>query len=447
MHTKEKSNSVSESARGNSGAGASGAPPPAIAVVGGGVAGLTAAWLLQKVAKVHLYERNDYIGGHTRTATIEEGPDAGTPVDMGFIVMNHRNYPLLTRLLSRLRVDLGDSDMSFGYRCEGSGYEYAGTSLRGLFAQPANLLRPTHWGMLRDIMRFNEDARRQLREGALRNETLGEFLKRGGYGHAFAQHYLLAMGAAIWSSPSSRMLDFPARAFLRFFNNHGLLTPSRRLQWRYVRGGSQTYVREMLRTFLGEVVLNARLSGIRRMPGGGAMLRLADGSERAYSHLVLAAHADESLALLDDPSPRERELLGAWQYQQNDTILHTDTGVMPRARAAWASWNFSRAPGDSGGARPVSITYHMNRLQQLRTRQQYFVTLNREPSPDPARILQRVTFTHPVYSAAALNSQDALRDLNGTANTYYAGSYLGYGFHEDAVRSAVDVAAHFGVAL
>ncbi|MCE9614496.1 MAG: FAD-dependent oxidoreductase [Lentisphaerae bacterium] len=419
--------------------------PPAVAIVGGGVAGLTVAWLLQRVVDVHLFERNDYAGGHTRTIVIPDGPDAGTAIDIGFIVMNHRNYPLLTRLFKQLAVDLGDSDMSFGYSCERTGYAYSGSGLGGLFARTTNLVSADHWRLLRDIVAFNRDAVRQLRAGALAGVTLGQYLDSRRYSRAFADHYLLAMGAAIWSAPAADIRDFPALPFVRFFHNHGLLTLDDRPAWKYVKGGSQRYVQTMLRSFRGTLHLNARIAGIRRGPAG-ACLRFADGSEATFSHLVLAAHADESLALLDDPSPSEREWLGAWRYQANETVLHTDTTVLPPATRAWASWNFCRvAEGDA--QKPVSVTYDMNRLQQLGTRARYLVTLNRTARIPEAQRVYSTVFTHPMYSFASLASQDKLRELNGSANTYYCGSYLGYGFHEDAVRSAVDVATHFGVSL
>ena len=416
-----------------------------IAIIGGGAAGLTAAWLLQRVAEIHLFEKNDYAGGHTCTFTIPDGPDAGTPVDLGFIVMNHRNYPLLTKLFEQLAVDLGDSDMSFGYRCERTGYTYCGSDLGGLFAQPRNLFNAEHWRMLRDIAAFNRRAKEDLSKNALNGDTLGQYLDKGRYSRVFAEHYLLAMGAAIWSAPSSDIRDFPVLPFVRFFHNHGLLGINDRPAWKFVRGGSQAYVRSLLRTFRGQIHLNARIAGIRR-GADGIRLRMTDGSEQTFSHLVLAAHANESLALLDDPSSRENDLLGAWRYQSNETVLHTDPVVMPPARRAWASWNFARAAGDAL-QRPVAVTYHMNRLQQLKTQKQYFVTLNREaPIPAQHRLHSR-TFTHPMYTFASLATQDKLRALNGTANTYYCGSYMGNGFHEDAVRSATDVATHFGVTL
>lgn len=419
-------------------------PPARIAVVGSGVAGLTAAWLLQRVAEVHLFEKGETLGGHTHTAVVPDGPDAGTPIDMGFIVMNHRNYPLLTRLFQKLAVDLGDSDMSFGYHCTRTGYAYAGTSLGALFAQPRNLVNADHWRMLADILRFNRSTQQHLRDGSLRDLTLGQYLDRGGYSRAFAEHYLLAMAAAIWSSPAVDVRDFPALAFVRFFHNHGLLTLRDRPAWKFVRGGSQTYVRAMMGSFRGTVVTGARIAGIRRGPNQ-ACLRFEDGREERYNHLVLAAHADESLALLEDPSPRERDCLGAWRYSHNEAVLHTDPSVMPGTARAWASWNFCREAGSTGKA--VSITYHMNRLQQLRTREPYFVTLNGAARINPARRVCSVGFTHPTYSFASMATQARLRELNGSANTYYCGGYLGYGFHEDAVRSATDVTAHFGVTL
>jgi predicted NAD/FAD-binding protein len=413
-----------------------------VAVIGAGVAGLTAAWMLQRKQRVDLYENNDYPGGHTRTITIEEGPDAGTPIDMGFIVMNHRNYPLFTRLLERLDVALGDSDMSFGYQCERTGYAYAGTNLGSLFARTANVFSPRHWSMLSDIVRFNKTAAKQLQAGQVTTQALGDYLETEGYGQPFAEHYLLAMGSAIWSSPGPEIREFPAKAFVQFFHNHGLLTLNDRPQWRYVKGGSQTYVRAMLNDFSGTCHLNQPIHRIRRVKDG-VHIELPGGEDRLYDRVVLACHADEALALLADPTPEEQRLLGAWRYQPNEAVLHTDPSVMPRARRAWASWNFWR-PGGEGDEDTVSITYHMNRLQQLQTRRPYFVSLNRRNSiPDDA-CLHRETFTHPVYTFDAINSQEGLKALNGRSRTFFCGSYFGNGFHEDAVRSAVEVAGHFG---
>jgi predicted NAD/FAD-binding protein len=416
-----------------------------VAVVGAGVAGLTAAWLLQRKYRVELFERNPYAGGHTRTVTVEDGPDAGTPVDMGFIVMNHRNYPVLTRVFEQLDTDLGDSDMSFSYRCDATGYTYAGTNVAALFARAGNLLNREHWRMLGDIIRFNRAATQQVEEDTLNGDTLGQYLEKGKFSTAFANHYLLAMGSAIWSAPQHEMLDFPARPFIHFFHNHGLLTLGDRPQWRYVRGGSHTYVRSMLNTFQGSLHTEAAPRSVRR-EGGGVVLRLKDGAERRFDHVVIGTHADEALALLEDPSGPERELLGAWRYQPNEAILHTEEAVMPGTKKAWASWNFLR-PENADAAHPVSVTYHMNRLQRLQTQQEYFVSLNLGSHVPTSRRLTTITFTHPLYTFASLATQDRLANLNGVNSTYYCGSYFGYGFHEDAARSGVQVAEQMGVSL
>jgi predicted NAD/FAD-binding protein len=416
-----------------------------VAVVGAGVAGLTAAWLLQRKYRVDLYERNAYAGGHTRTVVLHEGPDKGMPVDMGFIVMNQRSYPLLTRIFEQLGVPLGDSDMSFGYRCAATGYTYAGTGPAALFAQPANVFRRDHWRMLSDILRFNRAATRAVQEGTLNGQTLGRYLEDGGYGKAFTDHYLVAMGSAIWSAPQREMLDFPVEPFLRFFFNHGLLSLGDRPPWRYVRGGGRTYVKAMLRDLEGSVHLGAAPASVRRGTDG-ATLRWPDGREKRYAKVVLATHADEALALLDDPSDLERSLLGAWRYQPNSTVLHTDASVMPGARRAWASWNFLR-PAQADPDHPVSVTYHMNRLQRLSSKTQYFVSLNLDALIPEARRLDATVFTHPVYSFESLATQSRLKALNGQDHTWFCGSYFGYGFHEDAARSAVEAAEQMGVSL
>ena len=416
-----------------------------VAVIGAGVAGLTAAWLLQRKYDVALYEQNDYPGGHTFTVRIQNGPDAGTAIDMGFIVMNHRNYPLFTRVLAELGVELGDSDMSFGYRCAASAYTYAGRHIGALFAQPGNLCNADHWRMLADIVRFNRAATRDLREGALTDATLGRYLEKGGFSRPFADHYLLAMGSAIWSAPLEQIRDFPVTPFLRFFCNHGLLSLRDRPQWRYVRGGSQTYVEAMLKQFGGKLHLGTPPSAVRRDPSG-IELTFPDGRVTRYDHVVLAAHADESLALLADATESERRLLGAWRYLPNQTILHTDEAIMPARRRAWASWNFLR-PAPEMGTQSVSVSYHMNRLQGLRTDRQYFVSLNPGGMiPDHLKIHSTV-FTHPEYSFESLATHAGLKAMTGENHTHYCGSYFGYGFHEDAVKSAVRVAERMGVTL
>jgi predicted NAD/FAD-binding protein len=416
-----------------------------IAVIGGGAAGLTAAWLLQKKHQVTLFEKNKVLGGHTRTIEVTRGPDAGTPVDTGFIVMNHRNYPLFTRVLEKLDVPLADSDMSFGYHCEETGYAYAGTNLRSLFARSRNWFDPAHWSMLRDILRFNRTAREDLDGNRLNGETLNEYLEQGAFGKPFAERYLLAMGSAIWSSPHADIGSFPARSFISFFANHGLLSIDDRPQWRYVKGGSRQYIHSMLKTLGQDAHASCPARGIARTPSG-VQVRLEDGSTHLFDRVVVATHADEAIALLEDPTRDEQQHLGAWTYQANEAVLHSDPQVMPRARHAHASWNFTREVGMEA-ARAVSITYDMNRLQRLETKSRYYVTLNRGGVIAEDLVVDRTTFMHPLYNKESMASQPQLKKLNEEGNTLFCGSYFGYGFHEDAVRSAVNVADLLGITL
>lgn len=421
------------------------ATPSRIAVVGAGAAGLVAAHLLQRRHYVTLFEKNDYAGGHTHTVTIPDGPDKGTPVDTGFIVMNHRNYPLLTRLLEQLGVPLRDSEMSFSYWDERTALQYAGGGLNELFAQRRNLLRPAFLRMVREIFRFFREAERDLAAGGLRDQTLGDYLQRGRYSDLFVRHHLIPMAAAIWSTPDGRMMDFPAESFLQFFRNHGLLTVNDRPQWRTVAGGSHTYVKRIIADFKGEIRLSSPIVSVRRLDDRVA-LATASGPAGEFDGVVIAAHADEALGLLADPSDAERRLLGAWIYQANDTVLHTDATVMPPLRRIWSSWNYTREPGgDPAG--PATVSYWMNRLQSLSTHMPLFVSLNRRTPLRTDRVILRTVYHHPTYSRDALAAQRELPGLNGTRRTWYCGSYFGYGFHEDAVRSGVHVARSFGINL
>ena len=415
-----------------------------IALIGGGVAGLTAAWLLQHKCEVHLFDPNDYAGGHTRTIMAPEANASPTPVDIGFIVMNHSNYPLLTRLFKQLGIELDDSDMSFSYHDKTTGYAYNGTNLRGLFAGPGTLRDPKHWKMIRDILRFNRCAAEMAETGEPGDMTLGEFIDHGQYSQAFEERYLLPMSAAIWSAPLKDMRNFPALSIVHFFKNHGLLSVNDRPQWRYVVGGSQTYVQRMLENFDGELHLNC---GAKRLHRDERSVRVdvGDGKVHTFDYAIVATHADEALALLADPSPDEAALLGAWTYQPNSVVLHTDASVMPRTKRAWASWNAVSYGEDID--QPVALSYHMNRLQKLSSSRDYFVSLNLEERIDPEHVIHRERFNHPVYNFASVATQKRLPSLNGVNRTLFCGSYFGYGFHEDAVRSAVDAAAHFGVAL
>jgi len=423
------------------------AAPPGqrIAVVGSGVAGLVAAWMLDRVHDVTLFEAEDYPGGHTHTITIERGPDAGTPVDTGFIVMNLRNYPVLTRLLERLEVRLQPSTMTFGFHCERTGFQYAGTGLPGLFAQPGNLVRPSFHRLLGDIVRFGRRAKRDLAAGATAGLTLGDYVAGLGLSARFRRDYLEPMGAAIWSAPPGAIAGFPAESFLRFFENHGLLTLTDLPQWQAVAGGSHTYVKRMLAGFRGRVRLRAPVRQVRRADDAVEVTAEGAGAER-FDQVVIATHADQALRLLADPSPDEQRLLGPWQYSRNHTLLHTDVRVLPPSRAAWAAWNYTRE-AVTGADDVVSVTYDMNRLQRLRTRERYCVTLNRRGPVDPARVIAEMTYTHPLYGFASLATQAELPALNGRRRTWFCGGYFGYGFHEDAARSGLHVARGFGLDL
>lgn len=414
--------------------------PKHIAVIGSGAAGLVAAHLLQRKHRVTLIEKELRLGGHTNTVVVPSGPDAGTPIDTGFIVMNHRNYPLLTRLFEQLGVRLRDSDMSFGYYDIPSGLQYCGSGIDGLFAQRINLFRPGFHRMVRDVARFFRIAQRDLSEGYPKNETLGEYLERNRFGKDFIDHHLIPMGSAIWSTPCERMMEFPAMSFLQFFNNHGLLSLKDRPQWRTVAGGSCDYIRRMKSQWQAvDIQTGAAVKKIYR-DAEGVEIHFKEGKHVRFDYLVVATHADQALRLLGDPSPQETAALKCWDYAQSRTFLHADESVMPPLKKVWSSWNFTRLDGQQ-----TTLTYHMNRLQGLETKQQYFVSLNLPKEPE--NVIAEFNYEHPMYTREALNKRDLLKNLNGTNKTWFAGSYFGNGFHEDAVRSAVDIAGQFDIEL
>ncbi len=412
-----------------------------IAVVGSGVAGLTAAYILNRIHDVTVFEKNDYPGGHTHTIVIDRGPDRGTPVDTGFIVMNHRNYPLFTKLLDRLGVDLRDSDMSFGYSCLQTGIQYSSRGLNGLYAQRANFLKPSFQRMVFDLLRFYRHANRDLETGAAANSTLGEYLSSRKFSDIFIRHHILPMGAAIWSTPDDKMMEFPAESFFRFFSNHGLLGISGQPVWRTVVGGSHMYVKAIRESLKTDVLTGRAVKSVSRKKNM-VRIRIAGGKEESFDRIVIAAHADEALGMLADPTAEEKRLLGAWRYQRNHTVLHTDGSFMPGNPNACASWNFIRGDSDEGDS--LSLTYHMNRLQGLQTSGQYYVTLNSARKIPEAEIIAEMDYYHPTYTFSSMNTQRELTLLNGVNNTFYCGSYFGYGFHEDAVRSGVEAAKLLG---
>ncbi len=415
-----------------------------IAVIGSGAAGLTAAYLLDSIHNVTLFEKADRLGGHTNTLTLSSGPDAGTPIDTGFIVFNEKNYPLLCRLFKRLGVETDFTDMAFGLACRETGLEYCSDFPRGLFAQKRNYFKPSFIRFIREILRLNRFAKQQLQDGVMAGQTLAEWLESVKASSAYRQLYLLPMGAAIWSTPAAEMLKFPAEMFLRFFDNHGLWDLKNRPRWKFVRGGSQTYVKKIQAGFKGNIRLNSGVVKIKR-EADGVEVQTAQGAQK-FDAVVLAAHADESYAMLTDPSDAEKQALSAWKYTRNEAVLHWDDALMPQRKAAWASWNYTVWNRIAEKTR-VSVTYWMNRLQNLKTSRPYFVTLNATDYIDPQKVIRKISYTHPHYDFLSLNSQNNLPQLNGKRSTYFCGSYFGNGFHEDAVRSAVQVAEKLGAKL
>ena len=412
-----------------------------IAVIGSGVSGLAAAWLLRRHADVRVYERNGYAGGHTNTIQVPGGP----AVDTGFIVFNERNYPELTGMFRHLKVGSQASEMSFSASIGGGRLEYAGDNLNTLFAQRWNLLDRSHWRMLLDIVRFNRDAKRALRSGLKSEVTLGEFILEGRYGDELSRRYLLPMAAAIWSCPVGAMLKFPAASFLKFFENHGLLDLMDRPRWRTVTGGSRQYVKKLLEGLGGRVHLNLPVTGVRRA-ADGVWVREARGAELRYDQVVMASHADESLALLSDATDVERDLLGAFHYQENRALLHTDAALMPRRRSVWASWNYLARDIQGEGAQ-VSVTYWMNRLQSLACEREYFVSLNPLTDPKPESIIYETSYTHPVFTREAMQAQERLPAIQGRDRVWFCGAWCGFGFHEDGLRSAVSVVRSMGYSI
>ncbi|MEJ2470033.1 MAG: FAD-dependent oxidoreductase [Desulfuromonadales bacterium] len=416
-----------------------------IAVIGGGVAGIVAAYLLQNAHRVSLFEQNDYLGGHTHTIEITDGPDAGLAVDTGFIVLNDQTYPLMHAFLARLEVGIRVSEMSFSMQNQENGLVYAGTGLSGLFAQRANLVRPAFYSFLLEIGRFCKQSRNDLVAGRVPPITLGEYLEQGGFSAYMRDNYLVPMAAEIWSTAPRRVTAFPVEPFLRFLFNHGLLTFRNRPNWHTVVGGSFAYVKAFQRTFDGSVFLNSGVRAVERL-SDGVRLKFRDGAAQTFDQVVIATHADQALRLLADPDEEEQRLLGPWQYLENHTVLHRDASVLPRQKQAWASWNAVRR-SNVQDACPVFVTYYMNRLQGFTARHDYCVTLNRpEPFP-PESVIAEMVYHHPFYSHASMATQAELPGLNGRRRTWFCGSYFGYGFHEDAVQAGAAVGKEFGMVL
>lgn len=408
-----------------------------VAIVGTGVSGLVCAHALRDRCDLTVFEADSRLGGHASTVDVELG-GRRFPVDMGFIVYNERTYPVFSRLLAELGVATRPAEMSFSLRNDATGLEYSGGSLDGLFAKRSNLLRPSFWRMVRDILRFFREAPAEI--GRLDpSVTLGELLDRDGYSREFQQDHLLPMGGAIWSADPEQMRAFPALSFLRFFQNHGLLSLRDRPQWRTVIGGSKRYVERLAAPLGDRIRLACPVTAVRRVQGGVAV-HSARGEE-VFDEVVLACHSDQSLKLLVDADEREHRVLSAIRYQANEAVLHTDRSLLPRRRRAWASWNVH---GAADGSRAMAVTYHMNRLQGLDAPEELCVTLNATAGIDPSRVLARAIFHHPVFDTGALRAQSLHSLVSGRRRVHFAGAYWGYGFHEDGARSGLAVARALG---
>lgn len=414
-----------------------------IAVIGAGVSGLTAAWMLAEKHDVELFEAGDYAGGHTNTEQVQMGGRTW-PVNTGFIVFNDWTYPNFIRLMDRLGVPSEVSDMSFSVDSKATGLQYNGTSLNTLFAQRRNLLNLPFLRMIREILRFNKETRADLEADAINDEeTLGEYLNRNGYSRYFRNYYIVPMGAAIWSAPEIVLEQFPIRFFLQFFNNHGMLSVDDRPTWRVISGGSAQYVNKMMDRLGDRTHLNSPVDAVKRDETGVTVS--VRGEDHRFDQVVLACHSDQALAMLTDPTDQEREVLGAIGYQSNDVVLHTDSSVLPDTRLAWAAWNYFM-PAHS--TEPVSVTYNMNILQNFDDAPETFcVTLNRSRDIAPDKIINQFSYAHPVFTLDAVAAQKRYDDIGNRNRTHFCGAYWFNGFHEDGVRSALRVTEAFGLEL
>jgi len=415
-----------------------------IGVIGGGISGISAAWLLSRRHSVTLIEREPELGGHTHTHFIDSGPDEGTPIDMGFIVLNDRNYPTLLSLFDQWGVQIQDSDMSFGFEDKESGFYYSSDFPGGLFARRRNLVSPSFWRLIRDIFRFNRIASKEL-EAGLGHLTLGQFLKKHRFSKSYIDFHIIPISAAIWSTPSEKILDFPAESILRFYSHHGLLKLSGRPQWRTVVGGSISYVRAFERLFKGAVKTASPVAQVERKTDRIRVV-LEDRSEMDFDCVVLATHADISRRLLANPTSEEDRLLSKWTYTENRVSLHADIQVMPPHRSAWASWSYVNF-GDDQPQPAMTMSYYMNRLQRLNAKNDYFVTLNGDTWIDSSRQIESAVFEHPHYTFESLSTHSELDAISGKDRIFYCGAYCGYGFHEDGARSGLAVARKFGIDL
>ena len=408
-----------------------------IAIIGSGISGLTLAHHLHKNHDITVFEANSHIGGHTHTHAIDLFGQS-YQVDTGFIVFNDRTYPHFNQLLDELKVPWQLSSMSFSVRNEATGLEYNGTTINSLFAQRRNFLKPSFYGMITDILRFNKESLALLESGD--EISLGDYLTQNNYKPLFINNYIVPMGAAIWSTDAAQMMDFPARFLVRFFHHHGMLTVNNRPQWRTIVGGSARYVEALSEPFKYKIKLNTPVASVRRLKDS-VLLKPQHGEEQAFDYVFFACHSDQALNMLGaDASVQEREILGAIPYQENSIYLHHDRSLLPKRELAWAAWNYhvSEQPSNK-----VQVTYNMNILQNLKSPEPILVTLNHTDLINPAKVIKRLKYTHPVYTIAGAAAQGRHAEISGVNQTGYAGAYWRNGFHEDGVASALAALQHF----
>lgn len=405
-----------------------------IAIIGGGISGLTAAWFLQHQHQITLFEANDYIGGHTNTIEVDLDGEQH-PVDTGFIVFNFKTYPHFTRMLNQLGISSQPTRMSFSMKCERTGLEYRGADLNGFFAQRSNLFNPRFYRLLRDIFHFNKHSLALL-ESDNEHLTVGDYLRRENYSREFIDQYFLPMGSAIWSCPVGTFEQFPIRFIVEFYRNHGILAIRELPEWRVVCGGSQQYVKAITASFQESIRLQTPIRAVRRLADGVEVTPLQGPAEQ-FDHVIFACHSDQALRILgDDAHPAERELLSAFPYEANVAQLHTDTSVLPRKERAWACWNYFMPRGEN---RKATITYNMNQLQSLQSKNTFCVTLNGEDRVNPSKVIRRIEYAHPIFTIERAAAQQRHAELINQRQTSFCGAYWGNGFHEDGVNSALAV--------
>jgi predicted NAD/FAD-binding protein len=408
-----------------------------IAIVGTGIAGNVAAHYLNKEHHITVFESSDYVGGHTHTHQIDIG-DESHIIDTGFIVFNEKTYPNFISLLDELGVESQQSDMSFSVQCEKTGLEYNGSSLNQLFAQRRNLFRPSFHRMIRDILRFNKQSLELLQQPHDRL-SLGEYLSANDYSEQFIHHYIIPMGAAIWSTDHDSMFAFPARFFVQFFHNHGMLSVDQRPQWRVIKNGSAEYVKPLVAAHREKILLSAPVENIQRNKEQ-VLIKAKGHPQQAFDYVFIASHSDQALSMLERPSEIEREVLSAIPFTHNEAVLHTDDSILPKRKLAWAAWNYHLLEKQK---KQVALTYDMNILQSLKSKYNFCVTLNNSESIDESKIIKRMDYMHPFFTLDGVKAQQRHSEVNGTQRTFYCGAYWRYGFHEDGVVSALTALSDF----